>query len=145
MYFSFFLFATLALCFVLFLFHFSSLFVAYFAIHILYRQQPSSQLVGCSVARKCIWSSSLLSAVLSEYFDIWTDFMYMIIIFALFYSYIWTVIVYAMLYHTVLLQIVTGFRCCFVASRRWDNCLIYLNSIGQFLWYDCNFCMNCTQ
>lgn len=73
-------------CFDLFLFIFLLILLFIF----LYKQKKkqNSRLVrfGRWVGHtQCIWSSSLLSAVLSDYFDIWTDFMYIIIIFALFY------------------------------------------------------------
>lgn len=94
MYFTFFL-AALARamffirCFDLFLFIFLLILLFIF----LYKREKkqNSRLVrfGRWVGHtQCIWSSLLLSAVLSDYFDIWTDFMYIIIIFALFFIFI---------------------------------------------------------
>lgn len=139
MYFTFFL-AALARamffirCFDLFLFIFLLILLFIF----LYKREKkqNSRLVrfGRWVGHtQCIWSSLLLSAVLSDYFDIWTDFMYIIIIFALFIFILFcSVIVYtvAWLYCNTAIDSDYFFCsccCCSKTSRRWDNAASYIS------------------
>lgn len=139
MYFNFFL-AALARamffirCFDLFLFIFLLILLFIF----LYKQKKkqNSRLVrfGRWVGHtQCIWSSSLLSAVLSDYFDIWTDFMYIIIIFALFIFILFcSVIVYTVAWPYCNTAIDSDYFfcsccCCSKTSRRWDNAASYIS------------------